>query len=178
MENHIKSFTQYFDPLQESVEKINEAGWDSIDEDAGEIVVNGVVLEIVSVCVYDTPNTIAYEVLVQPTAEELTKIGIWSDKYMDEVDARIYIYSNGKNLTKKELKSFGAETVRDIEDENVVEYFYKDYLAKVHNEDMTTEQFMEIIKSYDINEYDDFRFISKEEAPGYKFLGKVGIFDK
>lgn len=170
MKNNIKSFSEF--------KKINESGWDSMDEDAGEIIVNGVSLDTTSVCIYDTPDSIAYEVFVNPTPAELVKIGIMSEKYIDEVDPRILIYSNGKDLTRKELKSMGAETVRDIEDSDIVGYFISDYSRKIPSDVITAEQFVELVKSVEYNEYEDLRLIDSKEAPAYRQLLRSGIFNK
>jgi len=166
-----------------SYKRLNEAGWDSIDEDFMEIVVNGVSLSGTGICVYDTPNHISYEVYVKPSEEELAKIGIWSNSYIEEgEDARMYIYSNSKELTKKELKSMGAESVRDIEDEDIGDYFSEDYSKKIPSEEMTAEEFIALVKSVDFNveQYglEDLHIIDAEAAPGYRLLGRLGAFKK
>lgn len=173
----IKSFNEF--------KKINEAGWDSIDEDAGEILVNGVSLFVTNVCIYDTPNTIAYEASVKPTPEELTEIGIWSEKYVESYtngeDPIMLIYSNGKELTKKELRSMEAENVRDVNDDQIIEYFNADYMKKIPSDEMTAEQFMNLVKGIEFNqynEYNDIHFIDTEAAPGYRLLTRLGSFDK
>jgi hypothetical protein len=174
MLNRIKSFNQF--------NKLNEAGWNSIDENYGEITVNGVTLSTAAVCYYDTPYDISYEICVNPSEEELIKIGIWSVGYLeeDEEDRRMYIYSNSKELTKKELKSMGAETVRDIDDEDIMDYFSADYDKKVPIDVMTAEQFIELVKSVDYNieqqGLGDLHLIEDTAAPGYRLLGRLGTF--
>jgi hypothetical protein len=174
MLNRIKSFNQF--------NKLNEAGWDSVDENYGEITVNGVTLSTTSVCYYDTPSDISYELYVKPSEEELMKIGIWSSGYLeeDEEDRIMYIYANSKELTKKELKAMGAETVRDIEDEDILDYFSADYDKKVPIDVMTAEQFIELVKSVDYNieqqGLEDLHLIDDTAAPGYRLLGRLGAF--
>lgn len=170
----IKSFNDF--------KKINEAGWNSIDEDAGDIVVNGVSLDLTAIYNYDTPDMISYEVCVKPSNEDLIKIGIWSDSYAEEdEDSRwIFIFMKEKELTKKELKSMGAETVRDIEDENIFDYFSKDW-NKVPSE-FTAQEFIDLAKSIDFNTeangLDDLHLLDSEAAPGYRLLGRLGAFKK
>lgn len=174
MSKKIATFSQF--------NKLNEAGWDSIDEDFDEIVVNGVTLWITSVCVYDTPNDISYDVFVKPTEEELIKMGVWSVGYFDEdeEDRRMYIYSGNKELTKKELKAMGAETVRDIDDQDIADYFRADYDKKMPSDVMTAEQFIELVKGVDFNAEQlglgDIHLLSDEGAPGYRLLGRLGSF--
>jgi hypothetical protein len=174
MKKRIASFNQF--------NKLNEAGWDSIDENYGEITVNGVTLSTTSVCYYDTPSDISYELYVNPSEKELIKIGIWSVGYLeeDEEDRRMYIYANSKELTKKELKAMGAETVRDIEDEDILDYFSADYNRKVPIDVMTAEQFIELVKSVDYNieqqGLEDLHLIEDTAAPGYRLLGRLGAF--
>lgn len=174
MTNNIATFSQF--------NKLNESGWDSIDEDFGEIVVNGVTLFITSVCVYDTPNDISYEVFVKPTEAELTKMGVWSVGYLEEDagDRRMYIYGNSKELTKKELRAMGAETVRDIDDLYIADYFNTDYVNKIPSDVLTAEQFIEIVKGVDFNTEQlglgDIHLMNDEAAPGYRLLGRLGTF--
>lgn len=174
MSKNIATFSQF--------NKLNEAGWDSIDEDFGEIVVNGVSLWTTSVCVYDTPNDISYDVFVKPTEEDLIKMGVWSVGYFDEdeEDRRMYIYGNSKELTKKELRAMGAETVRDIDDQDIVDYFNADYDTKIPSDVLTAEQFIEIVKGVYFNTEQlglgDIHLMNDEAAPGYRLLGRLGTF--
>jgi hypothetical protein len=173
MSKKIATFSQF--------NRLNEAGWDSAFS-AGYIVVNGVTLFIKSVCFYDTPNDISYDAFVNPTEEDLTKMGVWSVGYFDEdeEDRRMYIYGNSKELTKKELKAMGAETVRDIDDQDIVDYFSADYDNKIPSDVMTAEQFIELVKGVDFNTEQlglgDIHLMSDEAAPGYRLLGRLGAF--
>lgn len=174
MSKKIATFSQF--------NRLNEAGWDSINDDFGDIVVNGVMLFATSVCYYDTPNDISYEIYVNPSEEELTKMGVWSVGYLeeDEDDRRMYIYANSKELTKKELKSMGAETVRDLDDEDISNYFSADYNKKMPIDVMTSEKFIDLVKSVDYNieqwGLGDIHLMSDEAAPGYRLLGRLGAF--
>ena len=165
-----------------SYKRLNEAGWNSIDEDFGDISVNGVVLDLTAICIYDTPNDIAYEVYVKPTNEDLIKIGIWSENYTeeDEESRSIFIFMEEKELTKKELKSMGAESVRDLEDENIADYFMDKY-NKIPSE-FTAEEFINLVKSVafntESNGLEDLHLIDSEAAPGYRLLGRLGAFKK
>jgi hypothetical protein len=158
--------------------RMNEAGWDSFD-DLGSVLINGVEIATKYVCFYDTPNTITYNVYIEPTPQEMVKMRAWSENYSDLADGRIYLYDNSNDLTEEELSSMGAQTVRDIDDSDISGYFETDYLEKLHNEDMTTEQFIELVKSYDVNEdiFDIRKIEDGEEAKGFGLLGNFGVFD-
>jgi len=104
---------------------------------------------------------------------------VWSQNYNDLANERIYLYENSKDLTVKELSSMGAQSVRDINDSDISGYFEDDYLEKVHSEDMTTDQFIELVKSYGDNEdiFDIRKIDDDEEAKGFGLLGNFGVFD-
>jgi hypothetical protein len=174
MKKRIASFNQF--------NKLNEAGWDSIIDNFGEIVVNGVVLKTTAACVYDTPYDISYEVWVMPTEQDLIKMGVWSNGYLeeDELYRRMYIYEKSKEFTSGEMESMGFSNVRDMEDSDIVDYFSDDYYEKVPNEEMTSEKFIELIQSVPFNteQYglEDIHLINSEAEPGYKLLGRLGAF--
>ena len=174
MSKKIATFSQF--------NRLNEAGWDSGYENYGEITVNGVTLSTTAVCYYDTPSDISYVLYVKPSEEELMKIGIWSAGYLeeDEEDRIMYIYANSKELTKKELKAMGAETVRDIDDQDIFDYFRADYDKKMTIDVMTAEQFIELVKSVDYNieqqGLEDLHLIDDTAAPGYRLLGRLRAF--
>ena len=158
--------------------RMNEAGWDSFD-DLGSIFINEVEIATKYVCFYDTPDTITYNVYIEPTPQEMIKMRVWSQNYNDLANERIYLYENSKDLTVKELSSMGAQSVRDINDSDISGYFEDDYLEKVHSEDMTTDQFIELVKSYGDNEdiFDIRKIDDDEEAKGFGLLGNFGVFD-
>jgi hypothetical protein len=157
--------------------KMNESGWNSSD-DLGSVLINGVDIETKYVCFYDTPNTIGFNIYIQPTPQEMIKMGVWSENYNDLDDGMIYLYDKSKDLTEKELSSKGAQSVRDIDDSDVYDYFEAYYIEKMHSRGMTTDQFIALVKSYDANdEIFDIRKIDGEEAKGFGLLGNFGVFD-
>jgi len=174
MLNRIKSFNQF--------NKLNEAGWDSIIDNFGKIVVNGVSLKTTAACVYDTPYDISYEVWVMPTEQDLIKMGVWSNGYLEEDEKyrRMHIYEKSKEFTSDEMESMGFSNVRDMEDSDIVDYFSDDYYEKIPNEEMTSEKFIELVQSVPLNieqyELGDIHLINSEAEPGYRLLGRLGTF--
>ena len=131
---------------------LNEYGWDSIDDDAGDISINGVSLDLTIVYVYDTPNAIAMGVYVKPTPEELLEIGVFSAGYVgvEEDDRGIRIYENGEELSDKRMERLGVSSVRDLNDSDIYGMYGKNYKASVPDP-MTREKFIKIVKEYDWN---------------------------
>lgn len=161
---------------------LNEAGWDSIDDDAGDIVINGVSLDLTIVYIYDTPDCAEMSVYIKPTPKELLKIGVFSDGYskLDEDERQILLYTKGEELSKKKMRELGVSSVRDIEDSDIYDMYESDYKASVPDP-MTREEFVEIIKKWEWNMDDqglsDIIIIPDNAKSGYGLLGNFGIIE-
>lgn len=129
---------------------LNEYGWDSIDDDAGDIVINGVSLDLTIVYVYDTPNAISMGVYVKPTPEELLEIGVFSAGYVgvEEDDRGILIYENGEELSDKRMERLGVASVRNLDDSDIYGMYEKNYKASVPDT-MTKDKFIKIVKKFE-----------------------------
>lgn len=160
--------------------RLNEAGWDSSDE-FFEIEVNGVKIKTYYSCFYDTPDNIALEIYVIPTPSELAQMGVWSENYVNNYsgDERLYIYTNGIDLKKSYFKKMGFDSVRDMSDSDIFDYFKKEYSSKITDK-LTSDQFVALVKQYtDLanEDYDDIKILSGDLKKGYGALGKFGVFD-
>lgn len=160
--------------------RLNEAGWDSSDE-FFEIEVNGVKIQTHYSCFYDTPYNIGLEIYVMPTPSQLAQMGVWSDNYVNNYseDERLYIYTNGTELKKSYFKKMGFNSVRDMNDSDIFDYFEKEYSNKIPDE-LTSDQFVGLVKQYaDLanEDYNDIKVITGDAKKGYGALGKFGIFD-
>lgn len=161
---------------------LNESGWDSVDEDAGDIVINGVSLDLTIVYTYDSPNYIGMSVYIKPTVNELIEIGVFSAGYkdLDEYDRQILLYDNGEELSGEDLESeFGVSSVRNLGDDDIYGLYEEDY-KKSLPDPLTKEQFVEIVKKFDWNMEDQGLsdiFIIPDKNKSYKMLGKLGSFD-
>lgn len=151
-----------------------ESGWDSAGEFGDGITINGIKVETEYVAIYDTPNFISYEIRFQADKTQLHKIGIWSNEYADEIDAddepKIMIYSISKELPISQMKKLHIDTVKDLEDSDVYDYFEKD-ITKNIKDSYSGEELLASIKKYDGRE--DWILTTPEQQSGYKLLNKI-----
>jgi hypothetical protein len=161
---------------------LNESGWDSVDEDAGDIVINGVVLDLTIVYTYDTINCIGMSVYIKPTVNELIEIGVFSAGYadLDEYDRQILLYDNGEELSVEDLaRDFGVSDVRQLEDSDIYDLYEEDY-KKSLPDPLTKEQFVEIVKKFDWNMEDqglsDILITTEKTQKGLKLLSDFDLF--
>jgi hypothetical protein len=128
---------------------LNEGGWDSVDEDAGDIAINGVTLDITITYDYDTSSpSVGMSVYVKPTLDELIKIGVFSGGYskLEQDERSILLYDHGEDLDS-------PSEVRKTDDGDIYDMFSDDYQSKVPDP-LTTKQFIDIIKEYEWNRED------------------------
>lgn len=162
-----------------SYSRLNEAGWDSSDEFL-KIEVNGVEIQTHYSCFYDTPDGISLEIYVMPTPGELAQMGVWSDNYVNNYsgDERMYIYTNGTELKKSYFKKMRFDSVRDMDDSDIFDYFEKEYSSKITDK-LTSDQFVDLVKQYtDLanEDYNDIKILRGDLKKGYGTLGKFGVF--
>ena len=131
---------------------LNENAWDSIDEDAGDISINGVILDLTIVYYYEIPNEIGMAVYVKPTPEELLEIGVFSASYagVEEDDRVIILYEKREELSNKRMAELGISRVDRLDDSDIYDMYEKNYRASVPDP-MTRDKFIKIVKENEWN---------------------------
>jgi hypothetical protein len=167
MREKIKLFEDF------ALNTLNEYGGDSGGA-LGTVKINGVKTATFYRAAIDTPDYISYSININVNPELMVKIGIWSDTLMAEEDGEgtVSLFDGSKSFSEKALlNNFGEDSVRNIKDDDIAEFFSA-RIDKVVKDSYTLTEFIKVIKRYDSgfpgSNIKDWRILNAEQITELK----------